>query len=165
MVMFGRSNFQWQRRLLKDTLWPDLNTIPGRRTAVLWGAVVAGFLAVSFSIILVLLLATGSALSFTPANELSLQISVGINAILIAAAATLCYFIWIGRSHVAAWIMLIWIITHLIIILFGSGKGLLISVIALIGAIHGIRGTHAMVKFAKRQEKELAQDDADQGSI
>jgi hypothetical protein len=137
------------KRAFKDIFWPPLGTEQGRRDAIQYGAVAAGWIAVSELIGIVYLIATGQILFAEAAgDETTFVLAVVGHAVIAAIAAVLCWRVWRARSRTAAVLTLGLVLIEVVAkLVLAPGRGLVISAILAVAAIHGVRGTRAQARL------------------
>jgi hypothetical protein len=143
------------KRAPKDIFWPPVATEQGRKDAILYGAVAAGWIAVSNLVGLVYLLATGEILLAGPvADEAEFIGWAAIHAVLVLVAAILCWRIWRRHGRFAAVFALVWLLVDLLFrFAAGPGSGIIIGIILVLAAVHGIRGTWAEARLRTAHAK------------
>ena len=125
-------------------IWPNVATAEGRKEATNLGAFAAGWIAVSYLFVEIILITTGAGLFFDPADEAELLDRHIVNAILVVLATVFALRIWKKAGHISASIILIWTITEVgFKLVLAPGKGLILSALITVAAINGVRGTFA----------------------
>jgi hypothetical protein len=139
---------QQQRNLstrLGESFWPNVSTTAGAKNAISGGAVVFGWLSCSYLFDVGFILVTGRGLYETFDDEIERYITTGFEALLVLAAAFLAWRFWKRHSLFIAWIGVIWVVFEVTMkLVMAPGKGLVISIIALLFSINGVRGARAL---------------------
>lgn len=136
------------KRSLKDMAWPSLETEHGRKDAIQYGAVAAGWVALSYLVALVYMFATGELLFGGAIEGGTVFAGVAIVlAVIVGGAAFVCWRLWRAKSPIAAYLTLGWVLIEVAVKLaMAPGAGLVISAIMTLAAIHGVRGTRAQAR-------------------
>ncbi|MGH6717748.1 MAG: hypothetical protein ACREER_00395 [Alphaproteobacteria bacterium] len=137
------------KRSFKDSLWPPVDTEQGRKDAITYGTVAAGWIALSYLFGLVYMFATGEVLAVGAVEDGAEFVGwVAVHAVIAAVAAVLCWRIWRAQSRVAAIITLGWVLVEVVVKLaMTPGQGLVISAIVALAAINGVRGARAHARL------------------
>ncbi len=137
------------KRSVKESLWPPLDTERGRWDAIQYGALAAGWIAVSYLFGLAYMFGTGEILFGGPvADDAEFTGWVAVHIIIAVVAALLCWRILRAHSRVAAVLTLGWMLVEVgLKLATTTGQGLIINVILTLFAIHGVRGTRAHARF------------------
>jgi hypothetical protein len=132
--------------------WPDVNDEKGLKFAINCGAVVGLWFAISYVVSATFVFYTGKALftgEVAPAEQV---ITLIVDAILVTVALILGWRIWKRAGHISAIVILIWSVAEVATkAYYAPGKGIIASLIILVLAINGVRGT-----LAKRNQMKTA---------
>ena len=125
-----------------NSWWPNVKDEKGLKDAIHCGVGVALWLTVSYIFTTGYLIYTGEAL-FTGSATSEEQIGIFItNTIAILLSLFLAWHIWKKAGYISAIILLLWVISEVgYKFVLAPGKGIIISIIMLLLAIHGVRGT------------------------
>jgi hypothetical protein len=135
------------RGRLRNSLWPDLSTEKGLKSALSGGWGMALFIAFGYAVMFALGLIYGRIPFDGELEGGSLSVVLAIDLAAVAAALALAWFVWRRASRVAAVLVLVWVVVEVAtkIVLMG-GASLVAGVIFVWAAILGVRGV-----FAKRR--------------
>jgi hypothetical protein len=135
-----------------DACWLNVNDERGMKSAIVLGAIVALWFAISYMINTTLIYFTGKGI-FTgemPADE-QVYTMIG-NLILVTVALILAWRICKRAGHISAIVLLIWCIIEVATKAYlAPGKGIVVGIILVVAAINGVRGT-----LAKRKQLKTA---------
>ena len=125
-----------------STWWPNVKDEKGLKDAIHCGVGAALWLTVSYILGTIFLVYTGESL-FTGSASSEEQIGIFIvNIIAIILSLFLAWRIWKNAGYISSIILLLWVITEVSYkFVLAPGKGIILSVILLLFAIHGLRGT------------------------
>jgi hypothetical protein len=130
--------------------WPDVNDEKGLRYAINSGAIVGLWIAISYVVGAAFIFFTGKAMFTDEVAPDQQIISIIVDAILVTLALILGWRIWKKAGHISAIIILLWSITEAASKAYvAPGKGIIVSIILVILAINGVRGTLAKKKQLK----------------
>ncbi len=144
---------------LKNSVWPDVGTDKGRRNATLGGAIVAGWIVVSYAFVLGSVFVTGET-PFGPSEDPDealglVMITALFGLVMIVLFSFFGWRIWKRQGHVSAIITLVWTVVEVVMkLVLVTGQGVVLSIIMTLVAINGVRGTLAHRKGLKAHEVE-----------
>ncbi|PVE25247.1 hypothetical protein DC522_06880 [Microvirga sp. KLBC 81] len=127
-------------------LWPDVTTEEGRSEAIKAGAIALAYIAVSYVIVIALILTTGQDL-MGALDGIEVAISLGLNVVAIVIASLMAWFLYKRQNFIIAFIGLAWIVLEVVMRLAAApGRGIVVAVLALLFSINGVRGALAAKK-------------------
>lgn len=130
--------------------WPDVNDEMGLKSAINGGAVAGLWIAISYVVSAAFIVFTGKGIFSGEVAPDEQIISIIVDAILVTLALILSWRIWKRAGHISAILILLWIIAEAATKAYvAPSKGLLISIILLVAATNGVRGTLAKKKQLK----------------
>ena len=142
---------------LKNSVWPDVGTDKGRRNATLGGAIVAGWIVVSYAFVLGSVFVTGET-PFGPSEDPDealglVMITALFGLVMIVLFSFFGWRIWKRQGHVSAIITLVWTVVEVVMkLVLVTGQGVVLSILMTLLAINGVRGTLARRKGLKAHE-------------
>ena len=125
-----------------NSWWPNVNEEKGLKDAIHGGVGVAIWLTVSYLFTTGYLIYTGEGL-FTGSATQEEQVGIFIvNTFAILLSLFLAWRIWKKAGYISAIILLLWVISEVgYKFVLAPGQGIIIGIIMLLFAIHGVRGT------------------------
>lgn len=138
-----------RRHSIPDLVWPDMATERGRRDGLRGGVVAALCLAASYLFGVAVIAATGDALDGPFADDADRSLGLAIEGGLALLAVILGWRLWRTRGRGWAWAVMIWAgLEALASIATAPGRGLLLTLVTLLGATAGLRATRALAAAA-----------------
>lgn len=132
------------------SLWPDVKTEKGRSEAIKAGAISLVYIAVSYAIVIALIVTTGQDLMGAMGNEIEIAITLALNVAAIVIASLMAWFFYKRQSLVIACIGLAWIVLEVAMkVVAAPGRGIFVAILALLFSINGARGALAAKKASQ----------------
>ncbi|WP_243368179.1 hypothetical protein [Microvirga solisilvae] len=130
-------------------LWPDVTTEKGQSEAIKAGAVALAYIAVSYAIVIGVMLSNGRDLMGV-LDGADFAIALGLNVVAIVVASTMAWLLYKRQNLIIACIGLAWIVLEVGMKLASApGRGIVIAILALLFSINGVRGALAAKKASQ----------------
>lgn len=134
----------------RNVWWPDVNDEKGLKDAINCGAGVAVWIAISYLFVSIYLFYTGEGFFSGKLTAEEQTVTTIVNIFAILLALFLSWRIWKKSGYISAIIVLVWVVIEVSVkAVEAPGKGIIVSIIMLFLAVHGVRGTLANRKVSQ----------------